>query len=269
MRIHVLHTPPADGAANMALDDALLARARASGDVFVRAYTWAVPTLSFGRNQRAAGVYPAARLAEHGVAAVRRPTGGRAVLHAREVTYSVAAPDGVLAPAGAPVAAGYARINRMLVAALATMGVDARVAAPAGRAPRPDAAPCFEVPTGGELVVDSPGGARKLVGSAQWREDGAILQHGSILVDDDQTRMAALAAEPVSAVPPPATLLAALGRAPSPGQVAAALFAAARCLAPDGTARVAPLDDAPGAAVDADAWLRRPHYLSDAWTWRR
>jgi lipoate-protein ligase A len=212
---------------------------------------------------------PRARLAEHGVAAVRRPTGGRAVLHAREVTYSVAAPDGVLAPAGAPVAAGYARINRMLVAALATMGVDARVAAPAGRAPRPDAAPCFEVPTGGELVVDSPGGARKLVGSAQWREDGAILQHGSILVDDDQTRMAALAAEPVSAVPPPATLLAALGRAPSPGQVAAALFAAARCLAPDGTARVAPMDDATRAAVDADAWLRRPHYLSDAWTWRR
>jgi lipoate-protein ligase A len=269
MRIHVLHTPARDGAANMAFDEALLARARAAGDVFVRVYTWNGPTLSFGRNQRATGVYDPARLAERGVVAVRRPTGGRAVLHDREVTYSVAAPAGALAPAGAPVKAGYARINRMLVAALRSLGVDARVAAPAARAPRPDAAPCFEVPTGGELVVGDGPDARKLVGSAQWQEEGALLQHGSILVDDDQSIVAGLAAVPMRAIPAPATLRAAIGRAPTADEVAGAIFAAAGCLDAGGEAVVAPLDADARAAVDADARARRARYADDAWTWRR
>jgi lipoate-protein ligase A len=267
MHIRVTHTPARHGAANMALDHAHLARARAAGEVLVRVYTWAAPTLSFGRNQRAAGVYDPARLARRGLAAVRRPTGGRAVLHAREVTYSVAAPAGALAPAGAPVAASYARINRMLVAALRSLGVDARLAPPLGRAPRPDAAPCFETPTGGELVVPAADGPRKLVGSAQWQEDGALLQHGSILVDDDQSAVADLASPPAPPVPPPATLRAALGRAPSDDEVAAAIFAAASCLG-DGAA-VTPLSAADRAALDADAERWRPHYAGDAWTWRR
>jgi lipoate-protein ligase A len=269
MHVHVLLTPPRDGAANMALDDALLARARATGEVLVRVYTWDAPTLSFGRNQRAAGAYDPAHLGARGVAAVRRPTGGRAVLHAREVTYSVAAPAGALAPAGAPVRASYARINRMLAHALGALGVGVREAAPAQRAPRPDAAPCFERPTGGELVVGAGADARKLVGSAQWQEDGALLQHGSILVDDDQSAVAALGAEPVAPVPAPATLRGVLGRAPTADEVADAIFAAARCLAPDGEAAVEPLAPAARAALDGDAARRRPHYLSDAWTWRR
>ncbi len=269
MRILVTHTPPRDGAANMALDDALLARARATGEVLLRVYTWSGPTLSFGRNQRAAGVYDPARLAERGVAAVRRPTGGRAVLHAREVTYSVAAPAGALAPAGAPVRASYARINAMLVAALGALGLDARVAAPAGRAPRPDAAPCFELPTGGELVVPAADGPRKLVGSAQWQEDGAVLQHGSILVDDDQSAVAELAGGRVAPVPSPATLRTVLGRAPSAAEVAAALFGAALCLAGGAPADVAPLPPAACPALDADADGRRPPFADDAWTWRR
>jgi lipoate-protein ligase A len=269
MRIRLLHTPARDGAANMALDDALLDHARAAGEVVVRVYTWAAPTLSFGRNQRAAGVYDAGRLAARGVGAVRRPTGGRAVLHAREVTYSVAAPAGALAPAGAPVRASYGRINLMLVAALRALGVDARVAAPSARAPRPDAGPCFEAPTGGELVVGDGAAARKLAGSAQWQEDGALLQHGSILVDDDQTRLAALAASPTAPVPAPATLRAALGRAPADAEVAAAIFAAAHCLAVDSVADVSPLGEADRRALDGAADARHARYADPAWTWRR
>src|SRR5438067_1324002 len=176
----------------MALDDALLDRARATGECVLRLYAWSTPTLSFGRHQRARGVYDPARLAEHGIDAVRRPTGGRAVLHDREITYSITAPLGALAPATAPLHAAYARVNRLLVAALRILGVDAREAERSARAPRPDGAPCFEVPTGGELVIDRDAGAAKLVGSAQWREEGALLQHGSLHVHHDQSKGRAL-----------------------------------------------------------------------------
>lgn len=269
MHVRLLHTAPLDGPTNMALDDALLAHARATGELVVRVYTWATPTLSFGRHQRAAGVYDPERLAARGVAVVRRPTGGRAVLHAREVTYSVAAPAGALAPANAPVRASHARINAMLVAALGTLGVCARVAAPAGRAPRPDAAPCFEVPTGGELVVGEGDDARKLVGSAQWQEDGALVQHGSILVDDDQSRVADFAVHALPPVPVPATLHAALGRAPLVDEVAAAIFGAAGCLGAGHAPTVTPLDADARASIDAAAARLRPRYADPAWTWRR
>ena len=266
MRVRLLPSPPLPGALNMALDEALLARARDTGEVHVRAYAWARPTLSLGRNQRAAGLYDAARLAERGIDVVRRPTGGRAILHWREVTYAVTAPLGALAPADAGLKAAYARINGVLLAALRELGVPAREAVPAGRAPLPDGAPCFEVPTGGELVLDGPGGPRKLVGSAQWRDEGALLQHGSILLADDQTTVGTLAARPLPPVPPPATLGEALGRMPALDEVAEALFAAARALIDPGATL---LDTDELAALDAAAAARAAHYRDDSWTWRR
>ena len=250
----------------MALDEALLDHARVTGTTVVRVYGWDRPTLSFGRNQRAVGLYDPVALRARGVGVVRRPTGGRAVLHWREVTYAVAAPLGALAPAGAPLKAAYARINGVLLAALRALGADAREAVPAGRSPLPDGAPCFEVPTGGELVLDTADGARKLVGSAQWQDEGALLQHGSILVDDDQTRVGALALRPLPAVPPPATLRQALGRAPELSEVARAILDAARVqLDPDAAA----LDGVTAAAVHAAADARAAHYRDHAWTWRR
>lgn len=267
-RFRLLVTPPLPAADNMALDDALLARARATGECVLRVYAWARPTLSFGRNQTARGLYDPGRLAERGVDVVRRPTGGRAVLHHREITYSVTAPIGALAlgdgPHGGALRESYARINRLLRAGLHTLGVAAREAVPAGRAPIPDGAPCFETPTGGELVVDTEHGPAKLVGSAQWQEDGALLQHGSILVDDDQRTLATLATRPLPPVPPPATLRDALGRAPALDEIAAALATAVRALE-DPDADVLPLDDALHDAASA----LRPRYVDDAWTWRR
>lgn len=255
MRWRFLLTPPLSGAENMALDEVLMERARLSGEAVLRVYGWARPTLSFGRNQTARGAYCAARAALQGVDVVRRPTGGRAILHHREVTYSVTAPV-----TAERLRASYARINRLLLDGLRRLGVAATLAAPAARAPAPGVAPCFEAPTEGEVVV----GGRKLVGSAQWREAGALLQHGSILVDDDQTMLASLSATPLPDVPPPATLRAALGRAPSAADVAGALVGALRALEDPAAAPLAQ-DELPAARAAA----ARARYADDAWTWRR
>ena len=240
----------------MALDAALLERGSRTGETVLRVYGWRAPTLSFGRNQTARGLYDGAAAAARGFEVVRRPTGGRAVLHHREVTYSVTGP----VDAGQSLRESYGRINRLLLDGLRRLGVRAELARTAERAPLPSGIPCFESPTEGELVV----GARKLVGSAQYREQYAFLQHGSILIHDDQPLLGALATRPLPPTPPAATLAEALGCAPEPAAVAAALFAAVRRTEdPDATAL--DLD----AALTTAARHAAARFASDDWTWRR
>jgi lipoate-protein ligase A len=251
----LLSTPPASGAENMAVDEALMDRARATGEWVLRVYSWATPTISFGRNQTACGHYDLERIRTDGLHVVRRPTGGRAILHHREVTYSVTAP---VAAAG-DLRASYERINRLLVAALDSMGVAATPAVASRRAAAPGIAPCFDEPSLGELTVDG----RKLAGSAQWRHEDALLQHGSILVEDDQTLLAdyTIGSTPI---PAPATLENLLGRQTTVTAVAEALFEAVRGLEDVG-AQPLELDDALRARVSSLV----VRYLDDAWTWRR
>ena len=255
MRWKLLYTPPLRGAENMALDHALLERARRTGESVFRVYTWSVPTLSFGRNQSVRGVFNPDRARTAGVDVVRRPTGGRAVLHDREITYSVSAP----VDPSEPLRESYSRINRLLLDGLARLGVRAGVATPVDRTPRPGAAPCFEVPSAGELVVNG----RKLVASAQWRDRDALVQHGSILIEDDQSTVASLAARPIPAAVPAATLRDALGRAPSITDVVDALFAAVRHTE-DSSANN--LNDESLTTETASALKQ---YADDEWTWRR
>ena len=169
---------PLPGTVNMARDHALAALAR-PGTGTLRLYRWSPATLSFGRNEPVTVGYRDLLRRHPGMGVVRRPTGGRAVLHDREVTYSVALPVrvfGGLRPA-------YRKINGGLVEGLRRLGVDAaRAAGGPGRAREPDAGPCFHEPAEGEVVV----GGRKLVGSAQARIGGAVLQHGSLLLVADQ-----------------------------------------------------------------------------------
>lgn len=248
----------------MAVDEALMARARETGEWTLRVYAWSRPTLSLGRNQTARGGYDLGRLEAHGVDVVRRPTGGRAILHHREVTYSVTAPA---ADAG-DLRESYARINRLLITALRALGVDAIVAGTAdaprasndGSTGQPGLLPCFHHPSPGEIMTDG----RKLAGSAQWRCDGALLQHGSILVDDDQLQLASLMANPGPPIPKPATLRDALGRAPSQREVADALFHSVRQLE-DASARELCSDP----LLDEHTQALRSRYLDPAWTWRR
>lgn len=243
----------------MARDAALLDRAARTGESVFSVYSWRRPTLSFGRNQRAVGKYDRSKLAANGVDVVRRPTGGRAILHHREITYSVTAP-------AAPTESlrdSYARVNAVLLDGLRRLGVTASLAACGGAAPRPTAMPCFEQPSDGEIIA----GGRKLVGSAQWRDAAAFLQHGSILIDDDQSSLAEFAApdaEDASMRPPaPATLRELLGRAPEPAEVAGAMFDAIREL--ESAAGEELLEE----EVRRETLSRVPDFTDDNWTWRR
>jgi lipoate-protein ligase A len=240
----------------MALDEALMARATDTGDWLLRVYTWSRPTVSLGRNQTARGRYDLDTIRLRGIDVVRRPTGGRAILHDREITYSVTAP---VADAG-DLRESYERINRLLLAALQSLGVNATVATATKRPGAPGMAPCFDEPSAGELVV----GDRKLAGSAQWRSDGALLQQGSILLADDQRLLAELTTEPARVIPSPATLTDLLGHAPTAADAMEALTNAVRSL-----------EDPAATPIDIDAKMRARAeglvvpYSDDAWTWRR
>ena len=171
------------GPANMAIDQTLLELAGEEGLSVLRIYRWEPFTLSFGRNEPAARRYDRAAIAREGIPTVRRPTGGRAVWHARELTYAVSAPTGCFGT----LPAAYHAIHAMLAEGIRTLGADATLAADRSVAGL-DAGACFASPAGGEVMIQG----RKVVGSAQVRLGDGMLQHGSLLLDDDQSRIVAL-----------------------------------------------------------------------------
>lgn len=250
-------TPPASGAWNMAVDEALAEGVRDGGDPVVRVYRWAPPCLSLGRNQPARGRYDEAALAAAGIEVVRRPTGGRAVLHHRELTYAAVLPDGAL---GSPRQA-YAAINRAIVSGLRRLGVDARLQPAGGPVARPSLAPCFDTPAEGEVTA----GGRKLVGSAQRRAGRVLLQHGSLPLRDDQSsvrRFLAAPSPPEDAGPPPAALGDLLGREPPWEELSDALRAGwAEALG------VSPVPSALTAAERGAAEALQARFRDPAWTW--
>lgn len=156
------------------------------------------------------------------------------ILHHRELTYSFTLPD-----TERPRAL-YSRLNGILAAALTQLGAPVTIVEHAAPIPI-NKGPCFAGPSRGELTYEG----RKIAGSAQWRENGAVLQHGSILVDNDQEGF------------DPATLRAVLGRAPSAGELAEAFSQV--------------VDTVPlriEETVHEEATRLCGHYLDDAWTWR-
>jgi lipoate-protein ligase A len=165
------------GWANMSLDMALLDRAERNGESWLRLYQWEPHCLSFGRHEPASRAYDTDRIRALGLDTVRRPTGGRAVWHARELTYAVAAPWRVFGS----LRGAYLEIHRLLGQALEAAGL-ATSLAPRVRTAALDAGACFSQPVGGEVLADG----RKVVGSAQLRQGDSLLQHGSILLDGDQ-----------------------------------------------------------------------------------
>ncbi len=178
MTWRVLVTPPSSGAWNMAVDEAvLLAAAAREAPRTLRLYTWSPSCTSIGRFQRAADLTEEAR-AEPGVSWVRRPTGGRALHHGPELTYSVVAPlDDELV--SGTVLQSYSKIARSLLAALAALGVSADLAG-CGDVGRIRSNPsCFDNASANEILHRG----RKLVGSAQLRHGNVLLQHGSILIE--------------------------------------------------------------------------------------
>jgi lipoate-protein ligase A len=251
----------------MAVDHALLESVQRGAAPVLRLYRWQPACLSFGRHQHTRHVYDPDAIAAAGHDVVRRPTGGLAVLHDRELTYCVLAS---LDSLGGPRSA-YRTINQALVEGLRQLGVPAGLAGPARPADprRGSADPCFHAPAEGE--VTARGG--KLVGSAQRCEAGALLQHGSILIAGSQARVGTFTRQPahVGAAADPGsrdiggsiTLSEIMGRTPDIEDVAEAVAL--------GFARVLGIPLAPatltGSEIGRVEQLTR-HYEDPDWTWR-
>ena len=186
----LLRHAPAVGAENMAIDEAITrAIAADAAPPTLRFYAWAPPCVSLGRNQPITDL-DLARIAGLGYQVVRRPTGGRAILHTDELTYSlIAAPEHPLV-AGS-VLDSYLRISKGLVAGLRQLGIRAEPAPGSNRAGPGVSAACFEVPSAYEIIARDDGGGdgRKILGSAQARHPRSVLQHGSLPLIGDLTRM--------------------------------------------------------------------------------
>ncbi|MBE0682865.1 MAG: lipoate--protein ligase family protein [Anaerolineales bacterium] len=181
----LLYTPPSTGAWNMAVDESILEHIhRGESQPTLRLYSWNPPCLSLGHAQSFKDV-DIDRLKSHGWEVVRRVTGGRAILHTDELTYSVtgSAEEPVLAGG---VLESYNRLSKALLHAVRTLSLPVEVKefsdAPASQNLNPV---CFEVPSTYEITVDG----KKLIGSAQARKKEGVLQHGSLPLTGDLTRI--------------------------------------------------------------------------------
>ncbi|EST56208.1 octanoyltransferase [Brevibacillus panacihumi W25] len=171
---------------NMAVDEAIL-QLHAEGKVppTVRFYTWSPATLSIGYFQKALKEINLEEVHKHGLGFVRRPTGGRAVLHDKELTYSVIVSE-QHPKMPSSVTEAYKIISMGLLHGFQNLGLRAEMVSLASEEEKekyssPGSSACFDSPSWYELVVEG----KKVAGSAQTRQKGVILQHGSILLDMD------------------------------------------------------------------------------------
>lgn len=200
----------------MAVDEALFVSAARTGVATLRFYSWDGPWLSIGYAQPLSEIRRAA-CREAGVGIVRRVTGGLAVLHGADLTYAIAAPTEMISGG---MRASYRLVSDVLCDALAALGIRAaRQPTDSVAAGRPSF-DCFAVPAGDEICV----GGKKLVGSAQRRARGAVLQHGSIRLGPDSARIARAA----GLVPGTATSLGELGVSEGPEEIRRACLDAFR-----------------------------------------
>lgn len=254
-----LVTEPADGATNMAVDEALW-RGRQAGTSppTLRCFAWAPPAVSLGYGQPLTGDVDVAACRALGVGLVRRPTGGSAIYHdgpERELTYSVTASAEDLGLA-ADLLETYRWIGAALVRGLRALGAAVEmVPVPSGEGPIP--AFCFA--RTGRWEIEA--GGRKLVGSAQRWQKGSFLQHGSVLLGVDAPRLRALFPTTGDPLATMTTLEETLGRRPAFDEVAAALadaFAAEHGLA------LEPAGLTPGETSSVEE-LVRDRYGAEAW----
>jgi lipoyl(octanoyl) transferase len=178
---------------NMALDEALLDW-HSEGKIppTIRFYGWDPATLSIGYFQKVEKEINLDAVKEHGLGFVRRPTGGRGVLHEHELTYSVIVSE-EHPEMPKTVTEAYRVISEGILRGFQGLGLEAYFAVPKTAEEReglknPRSAVCFDAPSWYELVVEG----RKVAGSAQTRQKGVILQHGSILLDLDEDKLFSL-----------------------------------------------------------------------------
>lgn len=183
----IVEPDPLPGSWNMAVDEHLFNLAREdSSRTFLRFYRWIRPTASLGYSQDASRVVDVEFCRTHGIDIVRRMTGGKLVLHDREVTYSMVSSDASVFTE--TLRDSYRLISRAILAGLARLGVSARLAESSPPGYAKGTMPCFAFPARDEIEI----GGRKIVGSAQKRTGPLFLQHGSIILDKDEALLAAV-----------------------------------------------------------------------------
>ncbi|HEX5576133.1 MAG TPA: hypothetical protein VFX42_09690 [Gemmatimonadales bacterium] len=248
---------PRPGYTNMAIDLALLDRTEQLGEIWLRLYRWNPHCLSFGRHEPAMRRYDVDRIKRIGVDTVRRPTGGRAVWHATELTYAITAPIARFASARA----AYLEIHHLMREALCSFGVHGSLA-PSTRTASLEAGSCFSQPAGGEVLVNG----RKIVGSAQLRRGSSFLQHGSILLEDAQVFVDTLK-RGGSPAPAPSRLERStlpLGRQVDPQEMAEAVTHTATTMWGNDSI---PIDNENQILDAASGYF--PRFQSADWTWTR
>ena len=184
-----LNTGSHSAAMNMAVDNTLLEGVQNGGLPTVRFYTWDAPAISFGYAQDPYNEVDVENCFAAGFDLIRRPTGGRAVLHWEELTYSVVAPLDDSISWGRRIDEAYRSIGNCLVKGLGRFGIEAELEKnqiDAEKVPRSNvSSPCFSSIARSEVKLNG----RKLVGSAQRRFTGAMLQHGSIILGNKHERL--------------------------------------------------------------------------------
>ncbi len=186
---------PLPAAENMARDEHLFDLCHEKKCGFVRLYTWAKPTFSIGVSQKTQRALDLDFIRNNGCEYVRRVTGGKAVLHHREITYAVASSEDLFFIEH-DLHQSYMLISQVLVQAIRSLGVDAILSKGSAAELSRSHNPCFSFPTAHEIEVKG----KKIVGSAQKRDKKALLQHGSIPLAMDYELYAGGANFPVEAL---------------------------------------------------------------------
>jgi lipoate-protein ligase A len=171
----LLEPQPLPAAENMARDEFLFDLCHEKKCGFLRLYAWEKPTFSIGVSQKVERALDLEFIRQHGCDYVRRVTGGKAVLHHREITYALASSEDLFFKEH-DLHQSYMLISRVLVQAIRLLGVDAVLSKGSSAELSRSHNPCFSFPTPHEIEVQG----KKIVGSAQKRDKEALLQHGSI-----------------------------------------------------------------------------------------
>lgn len=177
-KIEFIIDPSCSAAFNMAADLYLLSRCGNSSTLFVRFTKWEPPCITLGYMQRADDILNMPALRKSGITWIRRPTGGRAVLHWRDITYSCVFPV-TIDSMGESINKTYGIISRCLIKGLKECGIEAEMlesSAEIKKTRNEAALPCFLAPNRNEIMVRG----KKLIGSAQKRTTRGVLQHGSM-----------------------------------------------------------------------------------------